>query len=57
MSLAFTKNIIKHEGLPIFMNSPFTLIFNWFYLSMEPSTFFTKLFAASRSGIPSSTIL
>lgn len=56
MSLGFTKNIIKHEGLLRFMSSPLLLIFSEFYLSIEPNTFFTKLFAASRSGIPSSII-
>jgi hypothetical protein len=57
MSLGFTKNIIKHEGLLRFLSSPLVLIFSKFYLSIEPKTFFTKLFAASRSGIPSSIIL
>lgn len=58
MSLCFTKNIIKHQGLPdIKIRQPLLLIFRKFYLSIEPKTFLTKLFAASRSGIPSSTIL
>lgn len=57
MLLGFTKNIIKHEGPLRNLSSPLYLVINKFYLSIEPKTFFTKLFAASRSGIPSSIIL